>query len=275
MAVWVSAPADARATRSPPPASHAPLPLHATPRHPPPRSVFTKAVRDDLRATRSWLETAAAEENKQQVEMALNPNVLALCVEQARRLKDGAVALADEELAALMTSADGARARFVAAVAEQTSAETGDLQLAVANGSAAAAELSERVRSRREDELTATTHRERLAKEFADMKGTMSKFKDTESEQAAMLAREVRELEEAAAARLANESSALDNEVRAIRAVCAAEAEVSVVFVLCVCARARARVRARILWGVARRAVRDVAHALTARPAPRPRPSFL
>lgn len=191
-----------------------------------PRSPFAKTLRDDLRSSRSMLEAALAEEAKQNVEMQLNPNVLAMCVEQAKRLKDSAVSMADQELQVLVESMAAQRTRFAAACTEETSTVTSDLQLELANLRAGEAELIERMKARSEDERKALEQKKRLADEFGTLKETVEKFRESESEHAASLAAEVRALESEASARLANENQAMASEIASIRAMCAAEAEV-------------------------------------------------
>ncbi len=188
---------------------------------------FVKTQRDDLRSVRSMLEAALAEESKQGVELQLNPNVLAMCVEQARRLRESAVAVADEELHRLVEATAASRARFAASSAEDSAAATGEQQLEVANLQASAADLVERVKVRTEEQSKAGEQKRRLGAEFATLKETVDKFRESETEHASALAAEVKELEAAAASRLANESHAMASEIAAIRATCAAETEVS------------------------------------------------
>jgi chemotaxis protein MotB len=186
---------------------------------------FARAAREDFRAVRSMLESACAEESKQRAEIMLNANVLAMCVEQARRLKDAAASVAEEDYRRLADAAAAARARFGAACAESLAAATDDLRAEEANLAAAAAELTERRLAREEDQRRALEQRSRLADEFATLKGTVDRFRESESEQCLALAAEVAALERDAQARLANEALALQTEVAAIRAVSAVEAE--------------------------------------------------
>jgi hypothetical protein len=186
---------------------------------------FARAAREDFRAVRSMLESACAEESKQRAEIMLNANVLAMCVEQARRLKDAAASVAEEDYRRLADAAAAARARFGAACAESLAAATDDLRAEEANLAVAAAELAERRLAREEDQRRALEQRSRLADEFATLKGTVDRFRESESEQCLALAAEVAALERDAQARLANEALALQTEVAAIRAVSAVEAE--------------------------------------------------
>jgi len=188
-------------------------------------TMIVKSLHSDVRSSLALLEGAAAEEAKQPIEMQLNPNVMSMCVDQARRLREAMVVSADEELHGLIQTAELLRTRFAELSNQETDALTADLQLELSNLRSTVIDFSEKVRVRKEDEARALEHQARLAKEFSDMRDTMSKFRDSESEHASALAREVKELESAAESRHANEAAALENELRNIRAVTAAEAE--------------------------------------------------
>ena len=186
---------------------------------------FSKSARDDFRTVRSMLESSCSEESKQQSELQLNANVLAMCVEQARKLKAAAAAVSEEDIKRLSEAALAARATFSNASADALSASTSELRLELVNLQAGVTEYAEKIASRSEDERRAKDQQQKLSDEFTTLKSTVDKFRESESEQCSALASEVAALEQQAQSRLANESLALQSEIAAIRAVSAVEAE--------------------------------------------------
>jgi hypothetical protein len=186
---------------------------------------FAKSARDDFRTVRSMLESSCSEESKQQSELQLNANVLAMCVEQARKLKAAAAAVSEEDIKRLSEAALTARANFTNASNDALAASTSELRLELINLQASVTEYGEKIASRSEDERRAKEQQQKLSDEFSTLKSTVDKFRESESEQCSALASEVAALEQQAQSRLANESLALQSEISAIRAVSAVEAE--------------------------------------------------
>jgi hypothetical protein len=186
---------------------------------------FAKSARDDFRTVRSMLESSCSEESKQQSELQLNANVLAMCVEQARKLKAAAAAVSEEDVKRLSEAASAARATFSTASADAIATSTAELRLELVNLQASVTEYAEKIASRSDDERRAKDQQQKLSDEFTTLKSTVDKFRESESEQCSALASEVASLEQQAQSRLANESLALQSEIAAIRAVSAVEAE--------------------------------------------------
>ena len=185
-----------------------------------------RALGEDVRAVRALLETAGAEHHKAPWEMELNPSVLQMCADQARKLKEGAGVGLEEELVRLCEVQMEGMARLCGRVGGVTAAGGAEGGLQLAEVRAAFAEGEER-RGRAEEELAGVAaQRARVEEEFLSLKATVERFRDSEAVQERELGEEVRRLEEAAAHKRGDAEAAWKAEMEAVRRAASAEAEV-------------------------------------------------
>ena len=185
-----------------------------------------RGLDEDARANLALLETAGTELAKQPWEVELSPSVLHMCVDQARRLREGALGGGEAEAAAALAAHMGAMQRLCGRARAVTAARAAEWELAVCEARAGSAELSQRLVGRREELARAASQRDRVEEEFNSLRATVGRYKDSEASSDAALEAEVGALEVAAAAKRGDAEVHWREEMEAARRTAAAEAEV-------------------------------------------------
>ena len=190
-------------------------------------SMHVRALRDDLRITRTLLEKAGIELSGADAELQSNPSVIQMCADQARRQRDEVVGETEVETQRFVTLFGESMRRFCMRARELTTIHTADLDMELAESRSSQADFTQQIDARLEDVRRTSDQRDRVAEEFFTLKDTIERFRDSEGQQEASLQAEVYALEDATKAMRVDAELALAMEMEAVRSAAAIEAEVS------------------------------------------------
>jgi len=209
--------------------------------------VRVSILEEDVKACRFLLEQAGTEHAKQPWETELNPSVLQMCAEQARRLRENAAkelagggggfpentqgegqagVSAGGELEEVLTRQVSGMQRLCSRVRRLTEAMTMEVDWELAEVRAEYAE-SVQARAQKNSELVRVREQQtRVEEEFFNLRATVERFKESEATQESELSKEVERLERDAERKRIDAQAAWASEMETVRKMAAAEAEV-------------------------------------------------